>query len=141
MWLKRHFGRQKRSFVPLGELETDLMERAWAHQEVSVRTLYQEMKGRLAYTTLMTTMDRLYKKGLLQRRKDGKAYLYSPALSEREYQESLTQHFFGMMLDDPRNSNAVLSRFVDAVSEADAKMLRELEEIVRAKRRNLRRST
>ncbi|HET9183663.1 MAG TPA: BlaI/MecI/CopY family transcriptional regulator [Candidatus Angelobacter sp.] len=141
MWLKRHFGRQKRSFVPLGELETDLMERGWAHQEVSVRTLYQEMKGRLAYTTLMTTMDRLYKKGLLQRRKDGKAYLYSPALSEREYQESLTQHFFGMMLDDPRNSNAVLSRFVDAVSEADAKMLRELEEIVRAKRRNLRRST
>lgn len=140
MWLKRHFGRQKNSLVPLGELETDLMERAWAHQEVSVRALHQEMKGRLAYTTLMTTMDRLYKKGLLLRRKDGKAYLYSPALSEREYQESLTQHFFGMMLDDPRNSNAVLSRFVDAVSDADAKMLRELEEIVKAKRRNLRRT-
>lgn len=139
MWLKRHFGRQKNSFVPLGELETELMERTWMHKEVSVRTLRQEMKGRLAYTTLMTTMDRLYKKGLLQRRKDGQAYLYSPALSEREYQESLTKHFFGMMLGDPLNSNAVLSRFVDAVSEADLKMLSELEEIVKAKRRNVRR--
>jgi hypothetical protein len=61
-------------------------------------------------------------------------------MSEREYQEALTQHFFGMMLSDCRNSNLVLSRFVDAVSEADSKMLNELEQIVKAKRRNLRRS-
>jgi predicted transcriptional regulator len=140
MWLKKHFGRQKTSLDQLGRLETELMERAWARGQISVRDLHQEIGGRLAYTTLMTTMDRLYKKGLLQRRKDGKAYIYSPAMSEREYQESLTQHFFGMMLSDGRNSNAVLSRFVDAVSEADSKMLNELEQIVKAKRRNIRRS-
>ncbi|HWG50598.1 MAG TPA: BlaI/MecI/CopY family transcriptional regulator [Candidatus Acidoferrales bacterium] len=140
MWLKKYFGRQQASLEQLGRLETELMERAWARGQISVRDLHQEMAGRLAYTTLMTTMDRLYKKGLLQRRKDGKAYIYSPAMSEREYQESLTQHFFGMMLSDSRNSNAVLSRFVDAVSEADSKMLNELEQIVKAKRRNLRRS-
>ena len=140
MWLKKHFGRQQASLEQLGRLETELMERAWARGQIRVRDLHQEMAGRLAYTTLMTTMDRLYKKGLLQRRKCGKAYIYSPAMSEREYQESLTQHFFGMMLSDSRNSNAVLSRFVDAVSEADSKMLNELEQIVKAKRRNLRRS-
>ncbi len=140
MWLKKHFGRQKTSLEQLGRLETELMERAWARGQISVRDLHQEIGGRLAYTTLMTTMDRLYKKGLLQRRKDGKAYIYSPAMSEREYQESLTQHFFGMMLSDCRNSNAVLSRFVDAVSDADSKMLNELEQIVKAKRRNIRRS-
>jgi predicted transcriptional regulator len=140
MWLKKNFGRQTRSLEQLGRLETELMERAWARGEISVRDLHQEVGGRLAYTTLMTTMDRLYKKGLLQRRKDGKAYIYSPAMSEREYQESLTQHLFGMMLSDSHNSNAVLSRFVDAVSEADSKMLNELEQIVKAKRRNLRRS-
>ena len=139
MWLKKHFGRQKASLEQLGRLETELMERAWARGQISVRDLHQEVGGRLAYTTVMTTMDRLYKKGLLQRRKDGKAYIYSPALSEHEYQESLTQHFFGMMLSDCDNSNAVLSRFVDAVTEADSKMLNELEQIVKAKRRNLRR--
>ncbi len=140
MWLKKHFGRQKTSLEQLGRLETELMERARARGQISVRDLHQEIGGRLAYTTLMTTMDRHYKKGLLQRRKDGKAYIYSPAMSEREYQESLTQHFFGMMLSDCRNSNAVLSRFVDAVSDADSKMLNELEQIVKAKRRNIRRS-
>jgi predicted transcriptional regulator len=139
MWLKRHFGRKKISLEPLGELETELMERVWAHKEVSVRDLYQEMNGRLAYTTLMTTLDRLYKKGLFSRHKQGKAYFYSAVLTEQQYQESLTQHFFGMVLHDRKNSNAVLSRFVAAVSETDREMLEQLEEIVKAKRRELRR--
>jgi predicted transcriptional regulator len=139
MWLKRHFGKKKASLEQLGELETELMERAWAHQEISVRGLHQEMGKRLAYTTLMTTLDRLYKKGLLHRRKEGKAYFYFPVLTEQQYQESLTQHFFGMVLNDRKNSGAVLSRFVEAVGEADQRMLEELDEIVKAKRRDLRR--
>lgn len=139
MWLKRHFGRQQTSLEQLGALETEVMERAWALSEVSVRALHQEMKGRLAYTTLMTTLDRLYKKGLLRRRKEGKAYFYSAVLTERQYQESLTQHFFGMVLHDRRNSSAVLSRFVEAVSQTDREMLERLDEIVKAKRRELRR--
>ncbi len=139
MWLKRHFGRKRISLEPLGELETELMERVWAHKEVSVRDLYQEMDGRLAYTTLMTTLDRLYKKGLFSRRKEGKAYFYSAVLNEQQYQESLTQHFFGMVLHDRKNSSAVLSRFVAAVSETDREMLEQLDEIVKAKRRELRR--
>ena len=139
MWLKRYFGRQQSTLERLGELESELMERVWAHQQVSVRDLHQEMQGRLAYTTLMTTLDRLYKKGLLQRRKEGKAYFYAAVLSERQYQESLTQHFCGIVLNDRRHSSAVLSRFVEAVSETDREMLDLLDEIVKAKRRELRR--
>src|SRR5262249_52634937 len=123
----------------LGALETEVMERAWTHAEISVRDLHQEMNGRLAYTTLMTTLDRLYKKGLLRRRKEGKAYFYSAILSEQQYQESLTQHFFGMVLHDRKNSSAVLSRFVEAVSQTDQEMLEQLDEMVKAKRRELRR--
>jgi predicted transcriptional regulator len=137
MWLKRHFGKQQISLEQLGALETEVMERAWTHKESSVRDLHQEMKGRLAYTTLMTTLDRLYKKGLLRRRKEGKAYFYSAILSEQQYQESLTQHFFGMVLHDRKNSSAVLSRFVEAVSQTDREMLEQLDEIVKAKRRQL----
>src|ERR1043166_10273109 len=109
MWLKRYFGRQQTSLDRRGELEPELMERVWAQKEVTVRELHQDMQGRLAYTTLMTTLDRLYKKGLLQRRKEGKAYFYAATLSERQYQESLTQHFFGIVLNDRRHSSAVLS--------------------------------
>jgi predicted transcriptional regulator len=139
MWLKRYFGKHPVSLERLGALETEVMERAWTHNEMSVRDVFQEMQGRLAYTTIMTTLDRLYKKGLLLRRKEGNAYFYSAALTEKQYQETLTKHLFGMVLHDRKNSGAVLSRFVEAVSEADREMLEQLDEIVKAKRRELRR--
>ena len=94
---------------------------------------------RLAYTTVMTTLDRLYKKGLLQRRKVGKAFLYVPAFTEKEYQERVAQHLFGMVLNEGVNSQAVLSSFVDVVSQKDKEMLDRLEQLVKAKRRALRR--
>lgn len=140
MWLKSRFGRRNTSLESLGKLETELMERTWTHKEVTVRDLYNEMHQRLAYTTLMTTLDRLHKKGLLRRRREGKAYFYSAALTEQQYRESLTEHFFEMVLHDSQNSSAILSRFVEAVSETDAEMLEQLDEIVKAKRQELSRT-
>ncbi|HSM86527.1 MAG TPA: BlaI/MecI/CopY family transcriptional regulator [Candidatus Limnocylindrales bacterium] len=139
MWLKRQFGARKASLERLGSLETEVMDRLWARGELSVRELHEEVAGRLAYTTIMTTLDRLYKKGLLQRRKQGRAFHYSPAMTEQQYREQLTEHIFGIVLHDGKNSNAVLSRFVDAVSDTDRQMLDRLEELVKAKRRALRR--
>lgn len=140
MWLKRHNGTRKVALKQLGSLESQLMERIWDRGEISVRDLHLEFAPRLAYTTVMTTLDRLYKKGLLNRRKVGKAFYYTAALSEKDYQERLTQHLFGMVLHDGLNNNAVLSCFVDAVSETDKQMLDQLDQLVKAKRRALRRS-
>ena len=66
-----------------------MMERIWRSGEISVRDVHAEFANRLAYTTVMTTMDRLYKKGMLQRRKVGKAFLYVAAIDEQEYRERL----------------------------------------------------
>jgi len=96
-------------------------------------------RSSLAYTTIMTTVDRLYKKGMLRRRKQGKAYLYRPALSRQDYRERLAQHLIGMALHEGHHRHAVLSCFVEVVSESDQQMLDRLEELVRAKRRALRR--
>ncbi|HZD92790.1 MAG TPA: BlaI/MecI/CopY family transcriptional regulator [Candidatus Sulfotelmatobacter sp.] len=139
MWLKKQFGGQKASLDKLGSLESELMERAWRSGEISVRDLHAEFAPRLAYTTVMTTMDRLYKKGLLQRRKVGKAYFYIPTLTQQQYQERLTHHLFGMVLNDG-DSSAVLSHFVDVVSDTDEQMLERLDKLVKAKRRALRRT-
>lgn len=139
MWLKRQFGARQASLGQLGALESEMMERIWARGEISVRDLHADFAQRLAYTTVMTTLDRLYKKGMLKRRKLGKAFFYSPAFSEQEYQERLTHHLFGMVLHDHKNSDAVLSRFVDTVSQTDREMLDRLDELVKAKRRALRR--
>src|SRR6185312_10459220 len=53
----------------LGFLERELMEHVWKLNEASVSDVHEALAGRLAYTTIMTTLDRLYKKGILHRRK------------------------------------------------------------------------
>jgi predicted transcriptional regulator len=139
MWLKRDFGAKPAALDQLGKLETEMMERIWARGEISVRDLHEEFSTRLAYTTIMTTLDRLFKKGLLQRRKVGKAFLYVAAFTEKEYQERVAEHLFGMVLNEGAHNQAVLSSFVDVVGQRDKEMLDHLEQLVKAKRRALRR--
>jgi len=140
MWLKRQYGTRAVALKQLGSLESELMEKVWNRGEFSVRDLHLEFATRLAYTTVMTTLDRLYKKGLLTRRKVGKAFHYAAAFTEKEYQGQVTQHLFGMVLTDEANNNAVLSCFVDAVGETDRQNLDKLDQLVKAKRRALRRT-
>jgi predicted transcriptional regulator len=139
MWLKRQVGIPEASLEQLGSLESELMERIWARGEISVRDLHAELQHRLAYTTIMTTLDRLFKKGMLNRRRVGKAFYYVARLSEKQYHERLTQHLFGMVLHGGKDSNVVLSGFVEAVSATDQEMLEKLDQLVKAKRRTLRR--
>ena len=136
MWLK---SRSKTSLGQLGELESVLMEWMWQHGEASVADAQAQCAPNLAYTTIMTTMVRLWKKGLLKRWKnsDSKAYIYHPALNQHEYQEQITRHILRMVLSEDLSAGAVLSHFVDAVC-VDEEMLKRLEQLVKAKQRALR---
>ncbi len=60
----------------LGALERDVMTIVWEHGEISVREACARLESSVAYTTVMTTMDRLFKKRLLDRRKIGRAFVY-----------------------------------------------------------------
>jgi predicted transcriptional regulator len=137
-WFKRQSGSSAPVLEQLGSLEAEMMEHVWLLGEISVRDLHSR-SGRLAYTTIMTTLDRLYKKGMLRRRKVGKAYLYAPALSRQDYRERLAQSLIGMALHDSQHRHVVLSCFVEVVSEADRQMLDRLDQLVKAKQRALRR--
>jgi predicted transcriptional regulator len=139
MWLKRQFGKSKAPVEQLGTLESELMERIWLRGETSVRDLHAELAPRLAYTTVMTTLDRLFKKGLLTRRKEANAFYYSPSLSQQQYRERVTEHLLGIALGEDGGRDVVLSCFVDCVTQKDAELLDELERLVKAKRRQLRR--
>ena len=78
-FLLRGFNRPSDAIIEsLGKLERETMDEVWKRKEVSVRDLELAFGERIAYTTIMTTLDRLYKKGLLKRRKEGRAFLYSP---------------------------------------------------------------
>ena len=114
--------KSSREFVEnsLGPLERDVMALAWARAEISVREACERLGSAVAYTTVMTTMDRLFKKGLLARRKVGRAFVYRASATRQELE------------------NAILSSLVDAVSEQDRALLDELERLVREKRHELR---
>ncbi|PYV46984.1 MAG: CopY family transcriptional regulator [Acidobacteria bacterium] len=139
MWLKRKSGVSQAPLEQLGALESELMERVWSRGEASVRDLHSDLALRLAYTTVMTTLDRLYKKGLLERRAVGNAFLYRPRISKENYNQQLTQHLLGIAMQESGSQEAVLSCFVDYVSDSDRKLLDELDELIKAKKRSLRR--
>src|SRR6266853_5406731 len=122
----------------LGRLEFELMQILWSRGECNVRDVAQRLRRPLAYTTVMTTLDRLYKKGLLDRRMPDRAFLYSARLSRQEWERARAQNILADFLAGPHPSRELLlSSFLDAVGEHDAVLLDELEKKISRKRREL----
>jgi predicted transcriptional regulator len=122
----------------LGRLEFDLMQIVWSRGESNVRDVVQQLERPLAYTTVMTTLDRLYKKGLLDRRMPDRAFLYSARFSRQEWERTRAESVLSDFLTGPQASRELLlSSFLDAVGEHDAVLLDELEKKIRRKRREL----
>lgn len=122
----------------LGPLEREVLERLWQCGEASVRDIHLAFEERLAYTTLMTTLDRLHKKGYLERRKEGRAFFYAPRLSATELEQSLTRRAINRLLGrGAEGVEPVLACIVDAVSEHDRELLDELDRLIQEKRQAL----
>jgi predicted transcriptional regulator len=119
----------------LGSLERDVMTLVWRHGETSVRDGCDELGPAVAYTTVMTTMDRLFKKGLLARRKVGRAFVYRATASRAEIEGQVATELVHSLLQREGEPLPVLSSLVDAVSERDRALLNELERLIREKRR------
>ena len=117
----------------LGELEERLMEILWADHPLSVREVKARLgRSRLAYTTIMTTLDRLYRKGLLARSKNGLAFAYQPAIDRAEYQRRVVQAALTPLLEQAPGT--VLAAFVDAAAGSDAENLGRLERLIAERR-------
>lgn len=118
-----------------GALERRVLEALWAADGPrSVRDLQPAFPG-VAYTTLMTTLDRLFRKRVLTRSKSGKAFFYTPVLSREALVSGLAGDALAAILG-PRAEELrpILSFFVDAVSREDRDALDALEQLVRAHR-------
>jgi predicted transcriptional regulator len=127
--------------LPVGPLEATVLEILWSRGESNVHDVIERLGRPLAYTTVMTTLDRLYKKGLLDRRKAERAFLYSPRLSRQEWQQKRAGDFLAAFLAEPKPSGELLiSCLVEAVGRQDQSLLDELEKRIRLKRKELGRS-
>jgi predicted transcriptional regulator len=122
----------------LGHLELRVMEVLWVHGESNVHDVVQRLGRPLAYTTVMTTLDRLFKKDLLVRRKWERAFLYAPRWTRREWEQKRAGDFVAGFLAAPQASGDLLiSSLVDAVGKYDTALLDELEKKIRTKRKEL----
>lgn len=133
-------GATENQTLALGSLELELMEILWANGENSVRDVVPKLSRPLAYTTVMTTLDRLFKKGLLDRHKSDRAFFYSPSFSRQEWERRRAGNLVAGFLSGPHPSrDLLLSCLLDAVGEHDAKLLDELEKKIRSRRKELSR--
>lgn len=119
-----------------GKLEVRVLESLWIRgAPVSVRALLIDFP-QAAYTTLMTTLDRLYRKGVLLRERSGRAFLYQPRYTRAQLDALVTADalnaFFG---HEAATLRPALSFLVDAFGTRDEKLLDELEALVQERRR------
>jgi len=125
--------------VEVGPLETELLELLWNSGEKNVNAVLELMNNRLAYTTVMTTLDRLYKKGILKRRMHDRAYYYQHRFTREEWVARSTDSFVsGLLANGNASPDLLASCLVEAVGNQDVALLDELEAKIRAKRRALK---
>lgn len=115
-----------------------MLQELWSHGNATVRELLADGKIHQAYTTVMTTMDRLYKKGLLDRVAEGRAFRYTPHHTPEELQRVTAIESIRQLLGSDDASALPLSYLVEALSAHDAQLLDELQLLVERKRRELK---
>lgn len=113
----------------------------WSRGTATVRELLtDDSVENLAYTTVMTTLDRLYKKNLLTREAEGRAFRYAPRITREELHREVAGVAFRQLLDSSPSPALPLSYLVEIVSERDAQLIEDLREAVESKRRELRKN-
>ena len=123
----------------LFDLEAEIMEIVWSKswQIFTVSQVHAELERRreIAYTTVMTTVDRMFAKELLTRRRQGKRYQYRPVMSRQQFCRAMAHEVFESLPDLGRE--AALALLVDRVSAADEAELASLEALIHARRKEL----
>jgi predicted transcriptional regulator len=118
---------------PLHALESEVMEQLWAGGEASVREVMDALNGRArpkrAYTTYMTIMARLHKKGVLDRRREGKTDFYSPRLGRDDYMASRARTQIDELVDE--YGDVALTHFAKQVASLDPARRRALQRLAR----------
>lgn len=126
--------------VSLFDLEADIMEIVWSRgwDEFVVADVQHELElhRNIAYTTVMTTVGRLHAKGLLDRLRVGRRYVYRPLMNRGEFSEAMARELLGSF--SGLGHRHALALLVDEVAEADASELEELEAIIRRRRKELK---
>jgi predicted transcriptional regulator len=118
---------------PLGELEADVMEHVWRQGEATVRSVLEALNATAAkaraYTTVMTVMGNLDRKGLVTRRRDGRTDIYRPIMSREAYLDARARAEAGALVG--RYGDAALMAFAREMDRLDPEQRRQLRRLAR----------
>jgi predicted transcriptional regulator len=123
--------------VPLGPLERQVHHAVWSRGTATVREVIQDRTIWQRYSTILTTMERLFRKGLLSRVQEGKAFRYSARYSPEELERLVAVHGIRHLMKSD-HASLHLSYFVEAVGAHDERLLDELQSLVERQRTELR---
>lgn len=137
-WRPAWFGRGRDPLrAAFGHLERDVMEVLWRRPSGNVRDVQGALPRPIAYTTVMTTLDRLFKKGFVTRGRQGRAFVYTAAYSRDEVQAAVAAGVLtGLFQPGSGAARPLLSNLVNVVAEEDDGLLDELEALIREKRKS-----
>jgi predicted transcriptional regulator len=121
----------------LGPLEKKVLQSVWARGTATVREVREDGTIWQTYPTIMTTMDRLFKKGLLDRVPDGRAFRYSARYKPDEVERMAAVDGMRQLLES-EYASLHLSYLVEAVGAQDNKLLDELQLLVERQRAQLK---
>jgi len=125
------------TMMRLGPLERQMLEAVWARGDGTVRELLNHQKLRMAYTTAMTTLTRLYEKQVLTRTVEGRAFRYKARFTKVEMQRAEAEQLIRQLLRSATTVALPLSYLVEAVTEHDVRLLDDLQRLVEQKQRQL----
>ncbi len=117
-----------------GRLEIQVMEDLWAHGISSVRDVKNRLDRPLAYTTVMTTLDRLYRKNMVRRRVLDRAFWYSPRVTCQEWNHRIARSVVAKLLAGPQTSRELLlACLLEAAAQQEPILLQQIEKQMRKK--------
>ena len=117
----------------LGPLETEIMQIIWQDERSTVKKVHRKLSQHrdIAYTTVMTTMSRLAEKGVLNRHREGLAYVYTPAITEDDFVTMVVQQVLDGLLDD--YSETAVDYMVEYLARRNPSELRRLQKALTAR--------
>ncbi len=128
--------RPNRPITPsaLGPLEQKMLRLLWRFPHATVREVIRACRSNLAYTTVLTTLNRLYRKGVLTRTVDGRSFRYSPKYTFEQIQQRVVVEVVEELLATAEAPALWLSFLVQAIDQHDPHLLEELSKSIEQRR-------
>lgn len=120
----------------LGDLETAVMEVCWQLESFGIKDVHARLSEQrvVAYTTVQTTIERLYRKGMLRREGRGRTFTYGPAVARDEFLKGITKHVLDSLFGN--FAEPTVASLVDILSAQEPEHLDRLLAAIEARRAN-----